>query len=521
MSALERIREASETVEAAQDAICAELDEKPNGQKAKVQQQHAVSLLLDEIITKNTELKGLYEDQDGLLKEELAVVGGPNIFDSFYEALNATREYHTKFPDAPSSSSSSSLSVLSGPPTIPFSGEEVFGKYLDLHSFFVEHCNLPNMPSASNQDYLQYLDKFNSFFHISESCKSTRAYKNYVGGLQKYLSGFLKRIQPLIDIEKSEVPEWRRDFEKRWSEGSVSGWKRKEAPASSSSSSSAALRLGMFNTVQELEALGGERLKEALEALGLKCGGTTQERAARLWSVRGVKEEDIPSKLRAKTSAPMPQSSGSAGSGSTSSSSSSAAADWRKDVAWSEFQVAALSDFMLDVVTATRRHAEKQQTRTAEEKEAELLEEEYGTLPDMDRQAGADEDDEEPIYNPKNIPLGWDGKPIPYWLYKLHGLGVEFKCEICGDQSYWGRLNFDRHFQQSRHALGMRAIGIPNSKHFHDITKIADAVHLFDKIKDTLNQRQFLGDVQEEFEDSAGNILSKRTYEDFSRQGLL
>ena len=29
-----------------------------------------------------------------------------------------------------------------------------------------------------------------------------------------------------------------------------------------------------------------------------------------------------------------------------------------------------------------------------------------------------------PIYNPKNLPLGWDGKPIPYWLYKLHGLGI-------------------------------------------------------------------------------------------------
>lgn len=48
-------------------------------------------------------------------------------------------------------------------------------------------------------------------------------------------------------------------------------------------------------------------------------------------------------------------------------------------------------------------------------------------------------DEEGPIYNPLNLPLGWDGKPIPYWLYKLHGLGVEFKCQICGDFSYKGR----------------------------------------------------------------------------------
>ena len=29
--------------------------------------------------------------------------------------------------------------------------------------------------------------------------------------------------------------------------------------------------------------------------------------------------------------------------------------------------------------------------------------------------------EEAPIYNPKNLPLDWDGKPIPYWLYKVAG----------------------------------------------------------------------------------------------------
>lgn len=32
-----------------------------------------------------------------------------------------------------------------------------------------------------------------------------------------------------------------------------------------------------------------------------------------------------------------------------------------------------------------------------------------------------EEDDDAPVYNPLNLPLGWDGKPIPFWLYKLHG----------------------------------------------------------------------------------------------------
>ncbi|XWS61311.1 hypothetical protein CRYUN_Cryun07bG0115300 [Craigia yunnanensis] len=34
----------------------------------------------------------------------------------------------------------------------------------------------------------------------------------------------------------------------------------------------------------------------------------------------------------------------------------------------------------------------------------------------------SDEEDQQ-IYNPLKLPMGWDGKPIPYWLYKLHGLG--------------------------------------------------------------------------------------------------
>jgi len=61
----------------------------------------------------------------------------------------------------------------------------------------------------------------------------------------------------------------------------------------------------------------------------------------------------------------------------------------------------------------------------------------------------SDSDDDDRPYNPLNLPLGWDGKPIPYWLYKLHGLGVEHKCEICGNYTYMGRKPFERHFTVS------------------------------------------------------------------------
>ncbi|XP_057625069.1 splicing regulator SDE2 isoform X1 [Chionomys nivalis] len=63
-----------------------------------------------------------------------------------------------------------------------------------------------------------------------------------------------------------------------------------------------AVDLFAFSSVAELESLGLERLKCELMALGLKCGGTLQERAARLFSVRGLAKEHIDPALFAKPS---------------------------------------------------------------------------------------------------------------------------------------------------------------------------------------------------------------------------
>ena len=37
-------------------------------------------------------------------------------------------------------------------------------------------------------------------------------------------------------------------------------------------------------------------------------------------------------------------------------------------------------------------------------------------------------------------------QPIPYWLYKLHGLNINYNCEICGNYNYRGPKAFQRHF---------------------------------------------------------------------------
>ncbi|XP_055995006.1 splicing regulator SDE2 [Sorex fumeus] len=55
-----------------------------------------------------------------------------------------------------------------------------------------------------------------------------------------------------------------------------------------------------FSSAVEMESLGLEKLKCALLARGLKCGGTLQERAVRLFSVRGLARDQIDPALFAK-----------------------------------------------------------------------------------------------------------------------------------------------------------------------------------------------------------------------------
>ncbi|XP_027727621.1 replication stress response regulator SDE2-like [Vombatus ursinus] len=73
-------------------------------------------------------------------------------------------------------------------------------------------------------------------------------------------------------------------------EGSLTGNKYVQEP----------IDLLAFSSVEEMEVLGLDKLKLELMTLGLKCGGTLQERAARLFSVRGLAKEQIDPSLFAK-----------------------------------------------------------------------------------------------------------------------------------------------------------------------------------------------------------------------------
>ena len=112
-----------------------------------------------------------------------------------------------------------------------------------------------------------------------------------------------------------------------------------------------------------------------------------------------------------------------------------------KSIAYLEFRVMRFKELLSDVITNSQNEVRKKQSRTYNEIEADKA------MTGLEME-GSDSDDEEAKqnFNSKSLPVGNDGKPVPLWLYKLHGLGIEFKCEICGGASYWGRRAYERHF---------------------------------------------------------------------------
>ncbi len=58
--------------------------------------------------------------------------------------------------------------------------------------------------------------------------------------------------------------------------------------------------LSKYTSAADLEAVGLDRLKAELMERGLKCGGTLQQRAERLFSVKGLAPDQIDPSLKAK-----------------------------------------------------------------------------------------------------------------------------------------------------------------------------------------------------------------------------
>lgn len=499
-SLLEKQRLLHEERERVHETMVQELLCKRSTHRDQINSDHRLRYLLDRFKSATGELICLYEDKNGARKNEIDTItrSSGSEMTEFYNRYKQIKDNFKNNPNetaiplsaefdefVKSRDHSSELNL------IDFTDEEGYGKFLDLNEIFQLYLNIKGIPKI---DYLTYLSSMDKFHEIPREIKMHSDYRKYLDSLYDYLYDYCTRVKPLLNLDEI-LEKYEAEQSRLYEVGALPGWQKESSVTLSRAGG--ALNLSGFSSVDELASLGLDRLKWALIALGLKCGGSLQERANRLWATKDMDISQLPKSMLAK-------------SGSKNSSKDE---ERCKDLSMLEARIFRLLEILNEQRKGTEENVQRKQARTAGEREES---EDEVSQSDSD-----DEQDSEVVYNPKNLPLGWDGKPIPYWLYKLHGLNITYTCEICGNATYKGPKAFQRHFAEWRHAHGMRCLGIPNTAHFANITSIEDAVKLWNKLKEEKQKEKFQPLNEEEFEDSEGHVVNKKTYEDLKRQGLL
>ncbi|KAI6656992.1 Splicing factor 3A subunit 3 [Oopsacas minuta] len=496
---IERQRRMHEELERIEQAMTDEREYLSNCsvQRDRINSEHRSKMLSERYCNLSQSLHNFYEDRDGMRREELMRHSGHEEFTEFYRRLKHIKDFHKKFPNDIEEPMSAGFTRLEEErmdpelvvPIVTFSDEEGFGRYIDLHESHRKFCSLKGI---FHMDYLTYLSTFDRLADIKRDLKNSD-YLKYLYSLKASLSDVLDRIHPLLNIEK-EIMKVHVSFEDKWNKGQFMGWEKGNLPGSAMIKPIGTnIDLSHFLSREQLAKLGMGTLKSLLQARGLKCGGTLEERVERLYKVKDMPRDHWDSSVLARTL------------------DSKEYSPLQREIASLEAEIYWFGEQLWEQREASKENVERKLSRTVGEHEDDS----------SGSESSAESEDEEMIYNPKGIQLGWDGKPIPYWLYKLHGLNISYNCEICGQAVYKGPKAFQRHFSEYRHAYGMRKLGIPNTAHFANVTHIEDALALWEKVRNFGEDTKFESDRDIEYEDSLGNVINRKTYDDLRRQGLL
>lgn len=273
-----------------------------------------------------------------------------------------------------------------------FSGEEAYGKHLDL---YLAHSLYLNLEGTSRLSYIGYLDmlrhgKLERTLLVRE--KATPAYLNYAQTLYDYVVGFFNRALPLIDIQK-KLKDEEDNFASMWEAGQVSGWedekKKSDAPAGE------AIWCGFCESCPVTRFVAMNRLKT-----GQKHYSKQTVYDAHLKSPKHIKKE--------KEGNPVADPQTANGSAAPAPSSSSSR-DKLRAPARLTHMVTSLLTFppIPKLLLDSRSEVERRMALTAREREAEMEEQDEAPPPppEIDNEEEEEEDDGT-IYNPLKLPLG-------------------------------------------------------------------------------------------------------------------
>lgn len=467
----------------------------------RLARDHEIARFLEQIEDQSSRLLTIYQDVDSTKEEEVRNITLGDSMESFLKEIANIKDFHRRYPNEPVENlekaykkrlpedRAQSVAVIES----MFTGEEGFGRYFDLTTLHEQYLNLPVQQQARRLTYLQYLDLFDAFTppqnNIRRDQKNSEAYFQYLKALQDYLESFMQRTKPLENLDKL-FANFDKEFEELWTKDELPGWEqnaRTSAPTN------------------------GDVQGEGIWCSACKKG----------FSKETVFEAHLTGKKHKKAVQESESGSANTAAVQTNRGPSDMQRFKERAVAEREFRIKKLAAAMQTERGDTKVNVERKQGMTERERQQEM-EQLYSEAPDT---AAKDEDDnsegEDKIHNPLKLPLAWDGKPIPFWLWKLHGLGVEFPCEICGNFVYMGRRAFDKHFNESRHIHGLKCLGITNTTLFREITSIQEAETLWKKIQKDKKKEKTLAENVVEMEDNEGNVMPEKVYRDLAAAGML
>lgn len=470
----------------------------------RLNRDHEVSQLLDQIQSQSKTLLDIYNDQNGSRAQEIQQIGSGDNFEEFYRQLEDVRAHHARYPNEQAENSETRYKIrrpAEGAEQMPsivdtiFTGEEAYGRFFDLNTAHEAYLNLPNVKRLN---YLQYLEVFDNFTSgpaaLKRGDKMTDQFFAYVGNLAEYLENFMRKIRPLEDVDKI-ISHFNTEFEELWQKDEIEGWQNPNQGAG-----------GSAQNLSSPEAVWCEDCEKEFKNDNVYKN-----------HLNGRKHVKAAEQRKARQAESGGDTNGAAGGVSPTRLKERAIAE-------REYRVKRLAAAMSTERSDTRTNVERRLGMTERERQQEL--DNLLNVPETQHDADGegeenDEDGDEKIYNPLKLPLAWDGKPIPFWLYRLHGLGVELTCEICGNFVYMGRRAFEKHFNEARHIYGLKCLGITNTTLFRDITGIEEALKLWEKIQREKKKARVDEGSVVQMEDGEGNVMPEKVYYDLQKQGLL
>ncbi|KAF2279927.1 uncharacterized protein EI97DRAFT_429697 [Westerdykella ornata] len=504
MPLLEDQRLLHEDLERLEDAIAERLLEDPKHIRERLARDHEINEFLSLIEHQSDRLLKIYEDVDGEKDRELRDMSTGDTMASFNRQLASIREHYRRYPNEPVENLEKAYKTRTPEDQARaiariesmFTGEEGFGRFFDLTMLHEQYLNLPILQLTRRLSYLQYLDTFDNFTQgtFNRTQKLSESYFQYLKALQEYLESFMRRTKPLENLDKL-FASFDKEFDELWEKDEVPGWEKQEKRATTVAAS-----------------------EESRSTDGIWCSACKKGFAS-----EAVYENHLTGKKHKRAQALLDEGSRNVTDVSVPLSTSAQRLKERA-IAEKEFRIRKLAGAMQTERSDTRANVERKQGMTERERQHEL----EMLYNDTVEGAGAKEEDghesegEDKIYNPLKLPLAWDGKPIPVWLYRLHGLGVEFPCEICGNFVYMGRRAFDKHFSEPRHVYGLKCLGITgNISLFREITSIEEATNLWKKFQQDKKKEKTEADNVVQMEDSEGNVMPEKIYNDLLAQGIL